>query len=295
MLIRRGERLTERIALPPLTAVPDGMLYVPAGRFRYGSDEAAEEMRHFYNAMPIHDVASEAYLIARHEVTLGDWIAYLTTLAPAERAAALPRIGSPTAESVGSTFGLEEMPGGRWRFFFRRADHTYSALDGEMIEHQQRTRRTRQDWRRFPVSGVSHNDARAYAAWLASTGRIPRARLCTDHEWERAARGADGRKFPNGDRLDPDDANVDETYGRLPLAFGPDEVGAHPLSRSPVGADDLAGNVWEWVISVESPSQPVMRGGAWYKNQLASRAINREFSEPDQRDALIGLRICATP
>ena len=56
---------------------------------------------------------------------------------------------------------------------------------------------------------------------------------------------ADARTFPSGPALAPDDANIDSTYGREPLAFGPDEVGSHPGSRSPIGADDMAGNVWE--------------------------------------------------
>src|SRR5439155_24149516 len=126
------------------------------------------------------------------------------------------------------------------------------------------------------------------------SARVPGAHLCDDYEWERAARGADGRHFPNGERLDPDDADVDETYGRLPLAYGPDEVGAHPSSRSPLGVDDLAGNVWEWVRSAENPKQPIDRGGSWYLGQFAARSMNREIGEPTQRDPNIGLRICAS-
>jgi formylglycine-generating enzyme required for sulfatase activity len=204
----------------------------------------------------------------------------------------MPRLGVKS-NTVGSTFELTELSDGRWRFTFRRADHTYEALDGERIHYLQRDRRSEQDWLRFPVSSVSHDDALAYAAWLAASGRLPGAHLCDEYEWERAARGADGRRFPNGDRLAPDDANFDETYGRRPLAFGPDEVGSHPGSRSPVGADDMAGNVWEWVRSVERPGGPINRGGSWYLGQIVDRTMNREIGEPTQRDPNIGLRICA--
>src|SRR4029079_4457965 len=99
-----------------------------------------------------------------------------------------------------------------------------------------------QDWTKFPVSAVSYEDAIAFAAWLDRTHRVPGAHVCDDYEWERAARGADGRPFPSGATLAPDDANVDVTYGRDPLAFGPDEVGSHTKSRRPLGADDMARN-----------------------------------------------------
>src|SRR5439155_14762439 len=107
-------------------------------------------------------------------------------------------------------------------------------------------------------------EARAYAAWLSRSGRLVGARLCSEHEWERAARGADDRIFPHGDRLLPDDANYDETYGRHPLGFGPDEVGSHPESESPYGVLDLVGNVLEWTRSVRRPGEPILRGGSWY-------------------------------
>jgi formylglycine-generating enzyme required for sulfatase activity len=293
ILLRRGEHHAARVELPRPADVPDGFVYVPAGRFLYGSADPEDMRRNFFNTVPLHERASPAYLIARHEVTFAAWIEWLRALPPDERARRMPRLGVKT-DSVGASFGLVELPGGRWRFFFRRADHTYEALDGEPIRYLQRDRRAVQDWRRFPVSGVSYEDAIAYAAWLAASGRVPGAHLCDEHEWERAARGADGRRFPNGEHMDPDDANFDETYGRQPLAFGPDEVGSHPASRSPVGADDLAGNVWEWVRSVEQEGQPVDRGGPWYLAQIAARLMNREIGEPGQRDALIGLRICAT-
>jgi formylglycine-generating enzyme required for sulfatase activity len=148
---------------------------------------------------------------------------------------------------------------------------------------------------KFPVSAVSFEDAQAYAAWLDRTKRVPRARLCDEYEWERATRGADGRTFPTGETLTGEDANIDVTYGREPLAFGPDEVGSHPRSRSPVGADDMAGNIWEWTRSVETKDAPIARGGGWYNEALSSRSTNREPGEPTQRHIWIGIRICADP
>jgi formylglycine-generating enzyme required for sulfatase activity len=151
-----------------------------------------------------------------------------------------------------------------------------------------------QDWRRFPVSGITLDDAKTYASWLSSTGRVVGARLCTEREWERAARGADGREFPHGDHLERDDANLDETYGKNPLAFGPDEVGSHPASRSPFGLDDACGNVFEWTQSSLVAGEHVLRGGAFYYDRTTVRTANRQAAEPSIRDANVGLRLCAS-
>ena len=68
------------------------------------------------------------------------------------------------------------------------------AWDGEPIVYGTRDRNQSVRWRRLPVSGISHEDAAAFAAWLASSGRVPGARLCKEEEWEAAARGADGKR-----------------------------------------------------------------------------------------------------
>src|SRR5206468_9231903 len=119
---------------------------------------------------------------------------------------------------------LNMLPGGSWRLAFQPAAKAYSASTGELVVYQGRTSLAAQDWLRFPVSGISWDDAQAFAAWLKRTGRVPGARLCDETEWERAARGADGREYPAGADLSPSDANFDETYGKQPLAFGPDAV-----------------------------------------------------------------------
>lgn len=105
------------------------------------------------------------------------------------------------------------------------SQQTGQHLTGQHLRYKNRSRAAEQDWTRFPVSGVSYEDAVAYAARLDHTRRIPGARLCDEYERERAARGADGRTFPTGATLELDDANIDVTYGRDLLAVGPDEVG----------------------------------------------------------------------
>ena len=73
-----------------------------------------------------------------------------------------------------------------------------TARRGEPLCRPKRSVRRCQDWLRLPVAGIAWEDAQAYVAWLAS-GRVPGARLCAEREWERAARGADGRLYAHGD------------------------------------------------------------------------------------------------
>jgi formylglycine-generating enzyme required for sulfatase activity len=263
---------------------------VPPGRFLFGSADSSDMRRGFLSAAPLHEVWTEGYFIGRHEVTFAEWIAFLDELAPDERGRRTPH-----AASAPSSLALTEIAPRRWQLTMTPTTRTLTAEVGQRVSYEGRAKRAAQDWTRFPVAAVSYEDAVAYAAWLDRTGRIPGARLCDEYEWERAARGADARTYPSGAVLAPEDANIDVTYGRAPLAFGPDEVGAHPGSRSPVGVDDLAGNVYEWTRSVETPGAPITRGGCWYHGVLSARSLNRAHTEPTQRHPFIGVRLCATP
>jgi serine/threonine-protein kinase len=91
------------------------------------------------------------------------------------------------------------------------------------------------DW---PVVNVSYNDAEAFARWAGK-------RLPTANEWEKAARGADGRGLPWGDTLDATRANL-ESSQREP-------VSSHPDGKSPYGALNMVGNVYEWVDETDTP------------------------------------------
>lgn len=289
VLLSRGEALSLSVDLPPASALPQGFVYVPPGRFLFGSSADEEARRAFFNTAPLHPVETGGYLIARYETTYAEWLTYLRALPPEERALRTPKVGGFT-----STLDLQQLPGDIFQLTLKPMNNAYSAREGEMIRYEGREQRAIQDWRRLPVSGVSFEDAKAYAAWLSSTGRVPGARLCSEVEWERAARGADAREFPHGDKLAPDDANIDVTYGKQSAALGPDEVGSHPASQSPFGLEDTCGNVFEWTTSSLAPNETVLRGGSYYFDSTTVRSTNRQISGPIVRDPNIGIRLCAT-
>lgn len=288
-LLRRGEKIKLQVNLPAADAVPEGFLAIPAGRFLFGSGAEEGLRRDFFHHVPLHVVRTGAYLIARHEVTFGDWLKYVEAAPAREQPARLPGVNRGGFQGTLALTRAE----GTWSIRFQPTSAALVAVAGQKIKYPGRNERAEQDWLRLPVVGISAGQAQAYAAWLHSSGRVKGARLCSELEWERAYRGADQREFPHGHRLRPEEANIDATYGKEPLAMGPDEVGSHPASRTPFGVDDMAGNVWEWTTSSLKQGEVVARGGSWYFGANSSRATDREITEPTFKDVSVGLRICA--
>lgn len=289
VLLERGEQLDVALSVP--AQVPAGFVYVARGRFLAGSVDQDIVRRTILPAPPLHMLTTDAYFIQRTEVTMRQWIEFLAGLPAEERTRRRPH-----GRSSYGTLDVVQHDDGRWEFVLQPArapGAAYRAMAGERLRYLERTENADQDWLDFPVMGVSWNDARAYAAWVAGTGRAAGARLCNEREWERAARGADGRVYPHGDRLEASDANFDMTYGQRTLAFGPDTIGAHPASDSPFGVSDLAGNVWEWIEPTVAPHEAWYRGGSFYQDRLSARSNNRISIDAETRSVQVGLRLCA--
>ncbi len=291
--LARGEQRLLKLPLLVQGSLPKDFIYIPPGPLLFGS--SVDAMRDFFKTVPLHERQTGGFLIARYETTYGDWLAFLESLSPEER-----KLRTPGVKDYVGELKLEQVQG-TWVLQLKPSPGSvkYTVREGEPLRYPERDRRAEQNWRRMPVTGINLADAEAYVAWLArrplAEGGVPGARLCTELEWERAARGVDGREYPHGNKLAPDDANFDRTYGQKAGGFGPDEVGSHPRSRSPFGVEDMAGNAWEWARSWLEPHRPVARGGSYYYSTNSANSANREPSEPSLRDLSLGLRVCAEP
>jgi len=261
------------VVVPPLVDVP-------AGAFIAGSDgEEREAAYRLDEAAYGHSVTRQRQWYAR-ERPRG------TQRLPAYRITVTPITNAQYAAFVAATgHAMPDVDEGTWRSY--RLAHPYG-------------RARRHAWRvdalgaaqpppqreRHPVVLVSHADARAYAAWLSErTGQT--WRLPTELEWEKAARGTDGRRFPWGDRFDPRRLN---SADRGPFDTQP--AGRYQRGASPFGVLDAAGQVFEWTTSPGDPGRFIVKGGSWDdKGCGVCRPAARHARPQALKHILIGFRL----
>jgi formylglycine-generating enzyme required for sulfatase activity/uncharacterized caspase-like protein len=293
-----NQKLDVAIDIEPLRQEPaavvksdDGaeMVLVKAGEFSMGNSGAEVERlkeeckklgsteaqcKDWYEReSPRHRVVLDAFHIDRYEVTNALFERFVRATSH-----------STTAESQGSGWVWQQKDG-KWQWVeVKGASWRAPTGSGSSSESN------------HPVVQVSWPDADAYCRWAGK-------RLPTEAEWEKAARGTDGRRYPWGEDWEPARAN-----GNMSVKTTR-PVGSYPNGVSPYGAHDMAGNVAEWVSDwfdasyyQQSPERNpkgaasgqsrVLRGGSWYFNPIGLRTAYRDYDSPDDRLTLVGFR-CA--
>jgi serine/threonine-protein kinase len=169
------------------------------------------------------------------------------------------------------------------------------------------------DW---PVCMVDWHGANAYAAWLAETTRHT-WRLPGELEWEKAARGVDGRFFPWGDTLDPSFCCMYESHRSHPL---PQVIDTFPIDESVYGLRGMGGSMRDWCADLFTQEGPpvldhclpapvalalnndvtdrayrALRGGSWDDRARGARCAHRDRVQPGTRFAYFGFRLVRAP
>lgn len=218
--IRTGDAALERELLPALRRVLEARLphlhfdwvTVAAGPFLMGSDLLRDEQAREVE-MPLHTVLLPSFQIARTPVMVVQFAQFVEATGY-----------RTTAELRGSAYGWTGM---RWEEI-AGADWAHPRGPGSGVAAKQE----------HPVTCVSWYDAQAFCRWAG-------VRLPSEAEWEKAARGTDGRLWPWGDEP-PDATRCNCNW----LVGDTQAVGVHPAGASPYGVSDMAGNVWEWTTTL---------------------------------------------
>lgn len=256
--VERGRTWHGTVVLMSDVEIGDEFIYVPGGPCIVGSDVSPTD------ASPREQVVVASFLIGRAEVSMGEYKQYIEALMEAgneqEARARLPRQVSDDSPL------LWDLRNGRVAYMFT-------------FMHDS-----------FPLMGVSWEDASAYCAWLSKRERIE-YRLPTQVEWEKAARGVDGRVYPWGNRFDWSFCN-----GGLSIEGRrrPGKSLNFTLDESPYGVRDLAGGLSEWTMdtSSEADNLVVTKGGAWsYTDPLEFEAAGSGGQVRSIKEASHGFRL----
>lgn len=227
----------------------EDMARVPAGPFLYGSSE--DDKTAWENEKPQRRIELPPFFIDLHPVTNAKYCEFLNQT-------------QPDKNQVREWINLEDGTSEERCRIGRLENGEYVVEKG---------------YEGHPVTHVTWFGADAYAKWSGK-------RLPTEQEWEKAARGSDGRTYPWGDEFDASRCNTQEGKRK-----GTTPTGSFPKGISPCGCTDMAGNVWEWTSGcLEWEGKPVLRGGSWNFNRHYCRCAFRKSELPFNSGPDIGFR-----
>ncbi|MBI3843890.1 MAG: SUMF1/EgtB/PvdO family nonheme iron enzyme [Planctomycetes bacterium] len=265
IVVPRSQDVSARISLLPIGTTPPGFVFVSRGRFIYGDSEA-------FGGLPSEEQDLPAFFIGRREVTNQEWFEFVND------------------EALNPNNGI----GVQGKCLPRQS--------GILLTHPNPNGTGYQlDWgsETTPILGIGWSDIQEYLAWrnrkAEATGEKWRYALPSDREWEKAARGVDGRIYPWGDRFDFSLA-VSQYRASTQLFAVPGRF--EPCDESPFGVADMAGSRSEWTAEMWSPDSGTytVRGGSWGSpNAHEFRCGTRNGNLPGNADAHFGFRLVARP
>ena len=239
-------------------AAPPHFKHIPSGTFTSGARRG-----HYFSST---EIALPDFFISQYPVTCGEYLKFLQAIAQHDHEEAHSR----TPRRSGDQKAL-------WNW----------ETNG-LVQYE-----SQQGWSDdMPVMGISLDDAHRYCQWIGKQDRKT-YRLPTETEWEKAARGPDGRIFPWGDVWDARFSAGPEIWDH----YLPPEVGLMSTDQSVYGVSDLIGGVREWTTAVEPyESQGVIRGGSYLTANDEGRPLWQRSMLASHRCALdLGFRLVYIP
>lgn len=246
VFVDRMEHARLHVTLLAEGELTDDFIYIPGGSFWMGGDPVS------FGSLPRQAVEVGDFAISRHPVSMAQYLEFINDLALEDPV--LARFRSPRESADAEAYFRLEDDG---RFSIPEMNR-----EGDRIVPE------------LPVFGVSWEDAVAFCEWKSARDGVHH-RLPTEAEWEKAARGVDGRLFPWGDHPDAGFCACSEARPGRPA---PSPIGAFGATdRSPYGVEDLAGGVSEWCSGWADSEQTLrpVRGGSWAKPSQYTRVSTR--------------------
>ena len=265
-VIEAGERVDIDVAPPAADRIRPHEVFIPGGRALLGESGIRGSRREAI------EIAVAPFALARLPVTFREYLAFVADV----------WLGDPERASRHLPRTVLDDP--RWRYDGERW-HATGLADA----------RSADELLDLPVFGVSYLDAVAYAAWLSARSGLEH-RLPTDAEWEKAARGTDGRLYPWGNQFDPTFCKM--RFSKAGRSY-PERSGTFEADVSPYGVRDMAGGMADWVspdqhvVSFESSDHRVAfsRGGAWCDWEEDCRLTSRREYLADEVTSRVGFRL----